>query len=221
MTADGGQPVLFTSRIKSARWDNLKRAHDIVFGEAIYMPQEPALLSAKIYRNDADPSDVFLVSEWRSFEDLRLFALEHGERFNDLAGTPPDEGEDVVWRLAEPMGATLGGREGEAVTEEEQRVLSTTRVRLANWDNLKTALDVIFREAIHAPGDRALISVNIYRNDAEPADALLASEWRSFEALHAFALDHSEQINTLLGIQPDEGEEVAWRLADAMVAGTR
>ena len=221
MTGDGGQPVLFTSRIRSARWDNLKRAHDIVFGEAIYMPQEPALLSAKIYRNDTDSSDVLLVSEWRSFEDLRLFALEHGERFNGLAGTQPDEGEDVVWRLVEPMGATLGDREGEAVTEEEQRVLSTTRVRPANWDNLKTAFDLIFREAIHAPGDRAIVSVRIYRNDADPADALFASEWRSFEALHAFALEHGEQINTLMGVRPDEGEEVAWRLADAMVAGAK
>ena len=220
MTADGGQPVLFTSRIKSARWDNLKRAHDIVFGEAIYMPQEPVLLSAKLYRNDADPGDVLLISAWRSFEDLRLFALEHGERFNHLAGTQPDEGEDLVWRLVEPMGATLGGREGKAVTEEEQQVLSTTRVRPANWDSLKGRPSISSSgKPSTRPATRALVSVNIYRNDADPADAMLASEWRSSEELLTFTLKHREQLNSLMGTRSGGGEEETWRLADAMVSG--
>ena len=103
MTQQGDQPVLFTMRIKTARWESIKRAHDIVFGEAVYVNHDSGLLYSRIYRNDADSNEVMLVSEWQSHEDLRRFALEHGERFNEMAGTRSDEGEDVVWRLEDEM----------------------------------------------------------------------------------------------------------------------
>ena len=105
MTQQEEQPVLLTIRIKTAKWENLKRAHDTVFGEAIYSDPESGLISAKVYRSNSDSNDVMFVSEWQSEEDINKFARTHGERFNEIAGTGADDGEDTIWRLADAMTA--------------------------------------------------------------------------------------------------------------------
>ena len=103
MTQQEGQAAALTMRIKTERWESLKRAHDIVFGEALYLDKESGLLSAKVYRNSSDANDLLFVSEWRSESDIQKFARVHGERFNEVAGTRSDEGEDTVWLLADEM----------------------------------------------------------------------------------------------------------------------
>jgi hypothetical protein len=215
---DTEKSILFTSRIRSAKWDNIKRAHDIVFGEAIYLSKQTTLMSAKIYRNDADLDDILLVSEWQSFEDLRLFALEHGTRFNDLAGTQPDEGEDLVWHLAEPMGARLASSVPDPVTEEEQQVLSITRIKQADWHSLRIAFEFFFRVAINQPSDQVPFSVNLYWNDSDSNDALLVSDWRTFNNLNAFQQEHEQELNRIIGLHLENDRAVTWRLSDAMVS---
>jgi heme-degrading monooxygenase HmoA len=63
------QPILFTMRIKTANWDNLKRANDELFGALIERAREAGLISSKVYRSEEDPSEVLFVSEWRSHDD--------------------------------------------------------------------------------------------------------------------------------------------------------
>ena len=101
MTQQGDLPILFTMRIKTARWENLKRANDEVFGELLKKAQEAGLISSKVYRSEADPNDVLFISEWRSHEDMHKFGDEHGERFNEVAGANPEDWEDIAWRLSD------------------------------------------------------------------------------------------------------------------------
>ena len=101
MTQQEDQKILFTMRIKAARWESLKRANDEVFGELIDEAREAGLISSKVYRSEADPNDVLFVSEWRSHEDLHDFGDKHGDRFNEVAGVKPEDWEDVAWRLSE------------------------------------------------------------------------------------------------------------------------
>ena len=112
VTQEEGQAAALTMRIKTERWESLKRAHDIVFGEALYLDKESGLLSAKVYRNSSDANDLLFVSEWRSESDIQKFATRGQSapgsegcprRFNEVAGTRSDEGEDTVWLLADEM----------------------------------------------------------------------------------------------------------------------
>ena len=101
MTQQKEQGILFTMRIKTARWENLKRANDEVFGELLDRAREAGLLSSKVYRSEEDPNDVLFVSEWRSHEDMHKFGDEYGDRFNEVAGVKPEDWEDVSWRLSD------------------------------------------------------------------------------------------------------------------------
>ena len=80
MTQHEEQPVLLTMRIKTAKWENLKK-----------------------------PNDVLFVSEWRSHEDMHKFGEEHGDKFNEIAGVNPDDWEDVAWKLTGPQAFERSG----------------------------------------------------------------------------------------------------------------
>ena len=102
MTSDDS--ILFTMRIKTDNWENMKRANDQVFGELLEKAMESGLVSSKVYRSEADPSEVLFVSEWRSHEDMHRFGEEHGETFNEIAGVNPDDWDDVAWKLTDAKG---------------------------------------------------------------------------------------------------------------------
>ena len=101
MTQQGEQPIFFTMRIKTANWEKLRRANDEVFGELLDKAREAGLISSKVYRNEEDPSDVLFVSEWRSHEAMHKFGEEYGDRFNEAAGTKPEDWDDVAWRISD------------------------------------------------------------------------------------------------------------------------
>ena len=101
MTQQSDQPILFTMRIQGARWENLKKANDEVFGVLIDKAREFGLLSSKVYRSEADSDDVLFVSEWRSHEDLHKFGEEYGDRFNEVAGVKAEDWEDMAWGLSD------------------------------------------------------------------------------------------------------------------------
>lgn len=91
------QPILFTMRIETANWDNLKRGNDELFGALIERAREAGLISSKVYRSEEDSNEILFVSEWRSHDDLHKF----GDRFNEIAGAKPEDWEDVAWSLSD------------------------------------------------------------------------------------------------------------------------
>ena len=60
MTLAEDQPILFTMRIKTAQWENLKRANDEVFGE---------LLDDSERRDSIHQYSLF---KWRKAESLNI-----------------------------------------------------------------------------------------------------------------------------------------------------
>ena len=101
MTQQSGQPILFTMRIKTAKWENLKKANDEVLAEVMDKAREFGLISSKVYRSEADPNDVLFVMEWRSHEDMHRFGDEVGDKFNQVAGAKPEDWEDMAWGLSD------------------------------------------------------------------------------------------------------------------------
>ena len=101
MTQQGDQRILFTMRVKTAQWENLKRANDEVFGKLIDEAREAGLISSKVYQSEEDPNDVLFVSEWRSHEDMHKFGDDFGDRFNEMAGAKPEDWEDIAWHLSD------------------------------------------------------------------------------------------------------------------------
>ena len=88
-------------RVATAKWENLKKANDEVFGGLIEKARAAGILSSKVYPSEADPNDVLFVSEWRSQEDLHEFGDENGDQFNEAAGVKPENWEDIAWNLSD------------------------------------------------------------------------------------------------------------------------
>ena len=101
MTQQEDRQILFTMRIKTANWDRLKKANDEVFGGLLDKAREAGLISSKVYRSEADPSEVLFVMQWSSHDALHRFGDEHGDRFNEAAGVQPEDWEDIAWSLSD------------------------------------------------------------------------------------------------------------------------
>ena len=99
MTQD--ESILYTMRIKTAKWEALKAANDNVLGAMIDDAKTAGMISNRVYRNETDPSDVLFVTEWASHDAMHKFGEEHGERFNKIAGAKPEDWEDNSWKLSD------------------------------------------------------------------------------------------------------------------------
>lgn len=60
-----------------------------------------------------------------------------------------------------------------------------------------------------------LLSLKVYRSEADPNDVLFVSEWRSQEDLHKFGDENGDQFNEVAGVKPENWEDIAWNLSYA------
>ena len=94
-------------------------------------------------------------------------------------------------------------------------ILFTMRIKTDNWERMKSANDQVFGDLVEKAKESGLISSKVYRSEGDPSDVLFVSEWRSHEDMHKFGEEHGDKFNEIAGVNPDDWEDVAWKLTDA------
>mgnify|MGYP002816753585 FL=1 len=79
----------------------------------------------------------------------------------------------------------------------------------------ESANDQVFGDLVEKAKESRLISSKVYRSEGDPSDVLFVSEWRSHEDMHKFGEEHGDKFNEIAGVNPDDWEDVAWKLTDA------